>query len=421
MDSDEEIEKFHQNKLSLDQPDSDENSESEFANDLTHQDIQKYLDNANNDSDDSDQNDADEISNEPVISGSLASKNKRDIYGADRDLRKLSRADREIAENAILDEVLKKKRAIENLMDQDELDPELVESEGGENEDGDEENRSSDNEEPDENAQTSNLPSSIQSEANKYQKIYEKISNTLLPKIEQNLSTKSSILSELLLEFLTVKRKFLLDFLMTIAFYLSIINNEFAETSGEDYKVLKGHPCIARLKKYEKMLENYEDGEGNYFMIDDLIETQIEMGEEMVVEEPVEAKNIEIEEPEPEKIESTDQMTHLLSKIEEKLTKKSKTKAQKLGKSMILAAAAADDDGREDADKREITREMAKNKGTVLSKKKKIDRNPRVKFRQKFKKAKVRQKGQIKPMRDQSHRYEGERGIRMGVTTSRKF
>ena len=90
MDSDEEIEKFHQNKLSLDQPDSDENSESEFANDLTHQDIQKYLDNANNDSDDSDQNDADEISNEPVISGSLASKNKRDIYGADRDLRKLS-------------------------------------------------------------------------------------------------------------------------------------------------------------------------------------------------------------------------------------------------------------------------------------------------------------------------------------------
>lgn len=88
---------------------------------------------------------------------------------------------------------------------------------------------------------------------------------------------------------------------------------------------------------------------------------------------------------------------------------------------MILAAAAADDDGREDADKREITREMAKNKGTVLSKKKKIDRNPRVKFRQKFKKAKVRQKGQIKPMRDQSHRYEGERGIRMGVTTSRKF
>ncbi|NWU68164.1 SAS10 protein, partial [Pterocles burchelli] len=71
--------------------------------------------------------------------------------------------------------------------------------------------------------------------------------------------------------------------------------------------------------------------------------------------------------------------------------------------------------------KRGLTYQMIKNKG-LTPRRKKIDRNPRVKHREKFRRAKIRRKGQVREVRRELHRYAGElSGIRAGVKKSRKL
>uniref|UniRef100_A0A3Q2QW53 UTP3 small subunit processome component n=1 Tax=Fundulus heteroclitus TaxID=8078 RepID=A0A3Q2QW53_FUNHE len=71
--------------------------------------------------------------------------------------------------------------------------------------------------------------------------------------------------------------------------------------------------------------------------------------------------------------------------------------------------------------KRGITYQMAKNKG-LTPKRKKIDRNPRVKHREKYRRAKIRRKGQVREVRREETRYGGEvSGIRAGVKKSTKL
>ncbi|KAM9813825.1 something about silencing protein 10 [Neosynchiropus ocellatus] len=71
--------------------------------------------------------------------------------------------------------------------------------------------------------------------------------------------------------------------------------------------------------------------------------------------------------------------------------------------------------------KRGITYQMAKNKG-LTPKRKKIDRNPRAKYREKFRRAKIRRKGQVQDVRREEARYSGEQsGIRAGVKKSVKL
>lgn len=71
--------------------------------------------------------------------------------------------------------------------------------------------------------------------------------------------------------------------------------------------------------------------------------------------------------------------------------------------------------------KRGVTYQMIKNKG-LTPKRRKIDRNPRVKHREKFRRAKIRRKGQVREVRRELHRYAGElSGIRAGVKKSRKL
>lgn len=65
--------------------------------------------------------------------------------------------------------------------------------------------------------------------------------------------------------------------------------------------------------------------------------------------------------------------------------------------------------------KRAITYQIAKNRG-LTPRRKKIDRNPRVKHREKFRKAKIRRRGQVREVRREEQRYTGElSGIRAGV------
>jgi U3 small nucleolar RNA-associated protein 3 len=64
---------------------------------------------------------------------------------------------------------------------------------------------------------------------------------------------------------------------------------------------------------------------------------------------------------------------------------------------------------------------MEKNKG-LTPKRKKEQRNPRVKNREKYRKANVRRRGQVREVRTEMHRYGGElSGIRIGVKRSIKL
>ena len=66
-------------------------------------------------------------------------------------------------------------------------------------------------------------------------------------------------------------------------------------------------------------------------------------------------------------------------------------------------------------ERRAITYQIAKNKG-LQPKRNKLQRNPRVKHRHKFEKAKVRRKGQVRDVRKETKKYGGEAsGINMRV------
>ncbi|KAK7501065.1 hypothetical protein BaRGS_00007550 [Batillaria attramentaria] len=79
-----------------------------------------------------------------------------------------------------------------------------------------------------------------------------------------------------------------------------------------------------------------------------------------------------------------------------------------------------EEEGEDSAEKRAITYQMEKNKGLTAQKRKEL-RNPRVKHRAKFRRAKIRRKGQVREHKPQGH-YGGElTGIRAGVIRSRKM
>ena len=66
-----------------------------------------------------------------------------------------------------------------------------------------------------------------------------------------------------------------------------------------------------------------------------------------------------------------------------------------------------DEEGGDDDERRQITYQMSKNKGLTPHRKKEL-RNPRVKHRNKFRKAIIRRKGAVRTVRTEVKRYGGE-------------
>ncbi|NXJ72206.1 SAS10 protein, partial [Rostratula benghalensis] len=101
--------------------------------------------------------------------------------------------------------------------------------------------------------------------------------------------------------------------------------------------------------------------------------------------------------------------------MEEKL----KLKRKRTEEPEVLEGEAARGEG--PAKKRGVTYQMVKNRG-LGPRRKKVDRNPRVKHREKFRRAKIRRKGQVREVRREWQRYSGEHsGIRAGVKKSRRL
>ncbi|XP_026532263.1 something about silencing protein 10 isoform X1 [Notechis scutatus] len=102
--------------------------------------------------------------------------------------------------------------------------------------------------------------------------------------------------------------------------------------------------------------------------------------------------------------------------MEEKIMlKKKRKREEKEGTSHPVVEEVESDQ------KRGATYQMLKNKG-LTPRRKKIDRNPRVKHREKFRKAKIRRRGQVREFRRETQKYAGElSGIRAGVKKSIKL
>lgn len=105
----------------------------------------------------------------------------------------------------------------------------------------------------------------------------------------------------------------------------------------------------------------------------------------------------------------------------EQAKKKSKSRKE-FKKSMYAVAPKFPRVEHEVAGERAISRTILKNRGLVAHKAK-INRNPRVKKREQYRKALIRRKGAVREIRtDEGHKYGGEEtGIKTGLSRSQKF
>lgn len=255
-------------------------------------------------------------------------------------------------------------------------------------------------------------------------------------------------------EFVSTKFHITLNYCTNVAFYLLLKAKRIN---------IQTHPVVKRLVQYRKLLEQLDTIEK------DTIKPQIEI----ILQMKQEGKRISIRQPQEKsngiigsgKMEKKRKMLQLLS---EKNKESSVVPAKKLkkisvseqpqkkvhfedepenptedGDEDIIKNNDYDDDGEDNNDsseeqnvtvpakgkglesqeigKRGITFEIAKNKG-LTPRRKKEQRNPRVKNRNKYRKAKIRRKGQVREPRTEMSRYAGELfGIKASVKKSIKL
>ena len=197
---------------------------------------------------------------------------------------------------------------------------------------------------------------------------------------------------------------------------------------------LKVHPLPKRLVSFKQILEQLSDLDNVVLpQIDELLSNGGILCE--TPEEPVKKTKkkpqkklniIKDKEKKAEKETKVEELTHderVALEVYEALKSKKNVaeeseedEAQENSREdeQIMDVEHANDDGLED-DRRAITYQIAKNKG-LQPKRNKLQRNPRVKHRHKFEKAKVRRKGQVREVRKEVKKYGGEvSGINMRV------
>jgi len=170
-----------------------------------------------------------------------------------------------------------------------------------------------------------------------------------------------------------------------IAFYLHLLEN------NED---CRGHPVLKRIVQWKKLAKMYEAV-------------------------PIEVYDMDSEEDSDADNAVQNHHKRTLTKREQ-LGKETETKRPR------VAFDSSEDEAEDDASEEEIakpgelenrpvTYEIEKNKPKVKS----APNNPRVKHREKFRKAKIRRRGKIREYRPEINKYQGEAsGIRAGIVRS---
>lgn len=264
--------------------------------------------------------------------------------------------------------------------------------------------------------------------------------NELEPIIEE-LKSKNVPESHPICNFIRLKNQLHLTYATNITFYLLLKASQ---------KPIKNHPILKRLVQLKELLAK----------VDEKYEEHIRPEVERLLEDLQSGKTItfaadkkqkmEVEKPQRKKL-------NIVQKIEEEadlfggfgdnddddedmdddeegkeIERKMKALLQKVKKNEADEMAEDDDEeepkedgdeddgdqdmgGEEEIQKRKITYQISKNKGLTPHRKKE-QRNPRVKHREKFRKAVIRRKGAVRTVRTETTRYSGEHsGIKSTV------
>ncbi|XP_041480309.1 something about silencing protein 10-like [Lytechinus variegatus] len=239
-------------------------------------------------------------------------------------------------------------------------------------------------------------------------------------------------------QYVHTKYQLYLSYCMNISFYM-ILKAKHVPVSN--------HPVIGRILAFGKLISELqpvdeklaEEIESLLSKTDDVEEetkqTRLEREEELIVAPKIDKKRKKRRKQEDTTIEaestSTKRKKTLPSLSEEELKaleyyKKIENKQREKKKQELPSIGDLDEEGEEDEEedgdeKRAITYQISKNKGLTAYRRKEL-RNPRVKNRMKFRKAKIRRKGQVREARTELQRYSGEAsGIRAGVIKSVKI
>ncbi|XP_053949501.1 something about silencing protein 10 [Anastrepha ludens] len=207
------------------------------------------------------------------------------------------------------------------------------------------------------------------------------------------------------LQFAELYQNIALSYCSNVAFYLLLKAKRAA---------VRNHPVTKRLLQLKKLIKQLQD------KYDNIIRPQLEA----LLERIVDGDKFQVLEVKDaiERTKSKKPKLGILKQYDEKVKIDDKVQAAtddaEEGDEMEVT------DGVQEADedtRRGITYQIAKNKGLTPARKKEL-RNPRVKHRNKFRKALVRRKGAVRTVRKETKRYGGEiSGIKATVSKSVKF
>ncbi|GFS99306.1 something about silencing protein 10 [Nephila pilipes] len=254
---------------------------------------------------------------------------------------------------------------------------------------------------------------------------------------------KVEIPSEACARYIKIKYQTLLHYCMNISFYMSLRSKGPVHTS---------HPIVRRINSFKDILERLNNVNDTFKKEIDIIVKKLKNNEEIYFakSEPSTEIDEHISEADAQEKSIFEKLLAIsktkVTKDGNKKDKKSKSKqfeteAEKEILSMYKnskpniddAPTSLDDDainekmdvdlnaGGGTEEKRNITKQMIKNRG-LTAKQKKEKRNPRVHNRMKFKRAVIKRKGQVRKVIKEMKRYDGEpTGISSHVVRSVKF
>ncbi|XP_061688288.1 something about silencing protein 10 [Syngnathoides biaculeatus] len=221
--------------------------------------------------------------------------------------------------------------------------------------------------------------------------------------------------------YLKTKQQLYLNYCTNISFYLVLKAKRIPAHN---------HPVIERLLTYRNLINDLSSVDAR--LAPQYRKLLAAREEDEIARKPAAAKKAAVspqkhkdsfKEP-PEMADASDSdldeeaALRFYREVEQRMKRKRKSKPQK---DEEMTQDVDEGDQLEPEAKRGITYQMAKNRG-LTPKRKKIDRNPRVKHREKFRRAKIRRKGQVREVRREETRYSGElSGIRAGVKKSIKL
>ncbi|XP_045480850.1 something about silencing protein 10 [Harmonia axyridis] len=229
-------------------------------------------------------------------------------------------------------------------------------------------------------------------------KEFSEIYNSFLKPVKEKFKSRE-IESSPLTEFVQNFSDLILNYNTNIMMFL-LLKSEGISTQD--------HPVLVRLRQYQNLIEKLRA------VFDGVVKSQIEV----LLEQEVSSAQEMTKAPEPKK-KKLKLLQNLV--VDEPVETQKKKKGEKIPKEQTVQFNEEDEIHEiandidmeqettepETLSKRPITYQMAKNKGLTPHRKKE-QRNPRVKHRNKYRKAQIRRKGAVRDVRHETHRYGGE-------------